>query len=54
MGWEDKGIKIDGKWLSSLRFADDVVLISQKALELQQMLEQLITESKKAGLYINL
>ncbi len=40
------GINIDGKWLSNLRFADDVVLTSQKAHEVQQNcwmnLEQLV------------
>ncbi len=26
LGWEDRGIKINRKWLSNLHFADDVTL----------------------------
>ncbi len=33
MNWEEKGIKINGQWMSNLRFADDIVLISQNVEE---------------------
>jgi Reverse transcriptase (RNA-dependent DNA polymerase) len=54
LNWDDKGININGRMLSHLRFADDVVLISQNAEELEQMLKDLECESKKAGLKINI
>lgn len=34
-----RGIKVDGEFLNHLRFADDIVLISQGPNELQTMLE---------------
>uniref|UniRef100_A0A7I4YL34 Reverse transcriptase domain-containing protein n=1 Tax=Haemonchus contortus TaxID=6289 RepID=A0A7I4YL34_HAECO len=46
LGWDDKGINIDGKKLSSLRFADDIVLISLNREELQQMVEEWTTSAK--------
>uniref|UniRef100_A0A7I4YD98 Reverse transcriptase domain-containing protein n=1 Tax=Haemonchus contortus TaxID=6289 RepID=A0A7I4YD98_HAECO len=39
--WDGKGININGKKLFNLRFAGDIVLISQKREELQQMVEEL-------------
>ncbi len=53
LGWENKGIKLNGKWLSNLRFADDVVLIAGDAKELQEMTNNLCIDSKKVGLFIN-
>ncbi len=53
LGWENRGIKIDGKWLNNLRFTDDVALISQKSEELQKMANELCKASRKAGLHIN-
>ena len=40
--------------MSALRFADDLVLISSDAIELQEMITQLNTESRKFGLKINI
>lgn len=54
LDWEEMGIKIDGEWLSNLRFADDIVLTSKDPEELQTMLEQLNTKSKAIGLEMNL
>lgn len=50
MNWENKGIKVDGKWLSNLRFADDVVLISSSLDELQEMAEELAVKSEMKGM----
>ena len=48
------GIRVDGEHMSALRFADDLVLISSDAIELQEMITQLNTESRKFGLKINI
>ncbi|XGW20478.1 hypothetical protein V3C99_003905 [Haemonchus contortus] len=53
LDWDDKGINIDGRKLSNLRFADDIVLISQNREELQQMVEELDDVSKAIGLTMN-
>ncbi|XP_050310861.1 uncharacterized protein LOC126746595 [Anthonomus grandis grandis] len=54
LDWNERGIKIDGKHLSHLRFADDIVLFSQNIIELQDMLAELQRESKRIGLTMNL
>ena len=54
LDWNECGIKIKTKYLSHLRFADDLVLISEKAKELQYMAESLNKASKLAGLEMNL
>ncbi|CAH2270055.1 jg17908 [Pararge aegeria aegeria] len=53
LNWENKGIKINGKYLSHLRFADDLVLLSEDPKELQYMLESLNRESETVGLEMN-
>ena len=52
--WENLGIKINGERLSNLRFANDVVLVAESAENLQSMIDDLVMESKKAGLEVNL
>ncbi|CAH1224416.1 unnamed protein product [Diabrotica balteata] len=54
LNWEQLGIKIDGRFLSHLRFADDIVLISNNTEELIYMLKELKQESEKIGLKMNL
>lgn len=56
MNWEEKGygIKIDGKNLNNLRFADDVVLIGKNEKELQKMFQDFIEKSAERGLTCNL
>ena len=39
--WQKYGIEIEGKFLNELRFADDVVLITQKKEDLKIMMEDL-------------
>jgi len=48
------GLEINGKRINNLRFADDVVLVAESAEQLQILLDELNTESKKAGMEINL
>ena len=36
--WENKGVKIDGEFLSNLRFADHIFLCTETPQEIQQML----------------
>jgi len=51
--WENKGILINGKKLSNLRFADDIVIFSTNIKELEGMLNELNELGKPAGLRIN-
>lgn len=51
--WNKYGLNINGVQLTHLRFADDLILISSHAKGLQEMLEQLVHESEKAGLSMN-
>ncbi|GBP92567.1 Retrovirus-related Pol polyprotein from type-1 retrotransposable element R2 [Eumeta japonica] len=45
--WEGKGINIDGKYLSNLRFADDIVLFSTSSKQLEEMLTDLSPKGKR-------
>ena len=49
LDWENKGINIDGKRLNNLRFADDVVLITDNLGEAALMTEQLRQATGKVG-----
>lgn len=53
LDWENKGLKIHGKHLSHLRFADDIVLFSEDPNEMQIMIESLCEGSRKVGLEVN-
>ena len=48
LNWENKGVKIDGEFLSNLRFADDIFLCTETPQELQQMLHRDIFKSNLA------
>ena len=54
LDWEGLGVRINGEYLSNLRFADDIVLFSNNGDELQQMIEDLNRESVRVGLKINM
>lgn len=54
LSWDQKGIKIDGKYLNHLRFADDIVLFSSDPAELTTMLQELRVVSEAVGLKMNL
>lgn len=53
INWDDLGININGEKLHHLRFADDLILFAEDPVTLQTMLQQLASESKKAGLSMN-
>lgn len=53
INWESMGINIDGEKISHLRFADDIVLISEDVREAQNMLNILNKKSEEIGLKIN-
>lgn len=53
LDWSTQGINIDGKRLSHLRFADDIVLITTTIQEAEDMLHELNNCSMSIGLKIN-
>ena len=53
LNWENNGVKIDGEFLSNLRFAVDIFLCKETPQELQQMLQELSDESRRMGLKMN-
>ncbi|EYB99960.1 hypothetical protein Y032_0119g870 [Ancylostoma ceylanicum] len=54
LNWYDKGLTIDGKKLSNLRFADDIVLISDNTPEMNQLLNELNEAGEAIGLEMNM
>ncbi|KAK6748958.1 hypothetical protein RB195_001522 [Necator americanus] len=53
LSWEKRCIRVDGRFLSNLRFADDVVLFSSSTSEAETMLNELNETGKRIGLRIN-
>lgn len=51
--WETLGLNIDGRTLTHLRFADDIVLFAKTPGDLCRMLNELASESEKVGLKLN-
>ncbi len=54
LDWTEKGININGEHLSHLRFADDIVIISDNLNELEKMLQELDKASRDTGLKMNM
>lgn len=52
--WDQMGININGEYLNHLRFADDIVILSNNHEDLQYMITSLERESKIYGLEMNL
>ena len=48
------GIKIAGRNISHLRYADDTTLMAESEEELKSLLKKLKEESEKAGLKLNI
>uniref|UniRef100_A0A7I4Z701 Reverse transcriptase domain-containing protein n=1 Tax=Haemonchus contortus TaxID=6289 RepID=A0A7I4Z701_HAECO len=51
---EDLGVKVDGRYLHHLRFADDVVLITPNMERAERMLVEIDSAFGKIGLRLNL
>ena len=52
--WDNKhGININGRRLTNLRFADDMILFARSVQDLQEMINELNTQSKRIGLRMN-
>ena len=48
------GIKIAGRNINSLRYADDITLMAESEEELKRLLMKMKKESEKAGLKLNI
>lgn len=53
LNWKSYGLRIDGRNINNLRFADDVVIISSDSQETENMIHDLGEQSKKRGLMLN-
>lgn len=53
LDWDEKGIQIDGEYLSHLRFADDIAVFAESSTSLEVMINEVAIESKKVGLSLN-
>ncbi|VDM52240.1 unnamed protein product [Angiostrongylus costaricensis] len=51
--WNEKGIRIGGKFLTNFRFADDIVTFSRSTSEAEVMINELNEAGKKIVLRIN-
>ena len=47
------GIKIAGRHINNLRYADDITLMAESKQELKSLLMKVKEESEKAGLKLN-
>ena len=48
------GIKISGRTINNLRYADDTILMAESEEELKSVLMKMKEESEKAGLKLNI
>ena len=48
------GIKIAGRYINNLRYADDITLMAESKEELKSLLMKVKEESEKAGLKLNI
>ena len=48
------GIKIAGRYINNLRYADDTTLMAESEKELQSLLMKVKVESEKVGLKLNI
>ncbi|VDP57084.1 unnamed protein product [Heligmosomoides polygyrus] len=54
LNWDDKGYLVDGKRISNLRLADDIVLISTSTAEVDEILNELDVAGMNIGLDMNM
>nr|CDJ95419.1 RNA-directed DNA polymerase (reverse transcriptase) domain containing protein [Haemonchus contortus] len=52
--WEDLGVKVDGRYLHHLRFAEDIVFITPNIEQAERMLAEFDNACGKIGLRLNL
>ncbi|KAK6764117.1 hypothetical protein RB195_024443 [Necator americanus] len=52
--YDDMGVKVDGRHLHHLRFADDIVLTTSSINQAERVLAEFYETSKKIGLQLNL
>ncbi len=53
LSWETRGSKIDGEYLSHLRFADHILICANTRHELQLMIQEFADGSENHGLKMN-
>jgi len=51
---EDKGIKVGGRTINNLRYADHTTILAEDKEDLKNLLKKIKEESEKAGLMLNL
>jgi len=49
----DEGVKVGGRNLNNLRYADDTTLLANRKNGMQTLLDKVICTSERAGLYLN-
>lgn len=54
LNWDNRGVLVDGELLNHLRFADDIVVFAETPDDLESMVNELATESRKVGLSMNI
>ena len=54
LGWMKHKIRISGRNISNLRYADDTTLMAESKEELKSLLMKVKEESEKAGLRLNI
>ena len=54
LGEAQAGIKISGRNIKNLRYADDTILMAESEVELKSLLMKVKEESEKAGLKLNI
>ena len=54
LDWKKAGIKIAGRIINNLRYADDTTLIAESEEELKSLLMKVKEESEKVGLKFNI
>uniref|UniRef100_A0A914XTB0 Reverse transcriptase domain-containing protein n=1 Tax=Plectus sambesii TaxID=2011161 RepID=A0A914XTB0_9BILA len=53
LNWDNKGINVNGRFLSHLIFADDIVIFSHSLKQLQRRIDELVTASSTVELKVN-
>lgn len=49
LDWNGQGINVNGQYLLHLRFADDIVILTESLHDLKEMLNSLDDPSKRVG-----